>query len=460
MSSITQYFMKFVKSIVTRETLTTEFAQNLLLLFVIFFAFIPIRYVLTGYTENILGNYSDFTSISVYLSLIFAGGLGLWTIYLWMVYPPSNSILRLVGLFIATASLYILLLPHEQKTLGVYSIIKIACGIFVGYHVYKSDIALRYKDIFLWTIVGLGTVNAVIALIQFGFQSSIGLNMIGESPLSIFGWEIAKSVAHGTTFIRSYGLFPHANILGGLLVIISILNLYLINKYTQFSHHVVLFVTFCLISAGIFASQSRAALLAMAIAYLVYGLLLIRRDSKIALKSLAPITLWLAILLVIFFPWLSNRATLTDAALTERAVLAENTIQSVADNWLLGTGPGTNLIMLHGKLQNTTDYWLIQPVHNYFLINISDFGLIGLTAMVLILILFIKQIIHTIADRYMDHTWGFTLSAICIAIFILFWFDHYFYTYWPAQLLLALVLGFVARYVQQPKQIENGGVRN
>ncbi|HMR55131.1 MAG TPA: O-antigen ligase family protein [Candidatus Doudnabacteria bacterium] len=452
--------MRFVKSIVTRETFRSEFIANLLLLLAIVFAFIPIKYVLSGYTENILGRYSDFTAISVYLSLIFVVGLGLWTIYSWWTDPPSNSVLKFIGLFIAIALLYITFLPQEQTSLGIYSLTKIACGVLVGYHVYKSEITLKYKDFLLWTIVGLGAINAVIALIQFGVQSSIGLNLIGESPLSILGWEIAKSVAHGTTFIRSYGLFPHANILGAVLVIISLLNLYLINKSTQYLHHVGLFVTFCLISAGIFASQSRAALLSMGVSYLIYGSMILIRDKVNIILKLTPIVVWLVILLILFFPWLSNRTTLTDTAVAERVVLAETTAHSIADNWLLGTGPGTNLIMLHGKLQNTMDHWLIQPVHNYLLINISDFGLVGFITIILILFLFIKQIISSVKGRYTDHTWSFTLSSICIAIFILFWFDHYFYTYWPAQLLLAVILGLIARELRQPKRSENRGVQN
>jgi hypothetical protein len=444
--------MKFVKSIVTRETITTDVIQCFLLFSAILFTFIPIRYILHGYSAEILGRYSDFTAISVYLSLIFCSILSLLTIYSWLTNHPSTLLIKAAATLLVISLLYIFVVPNELKTVSVYNLIKITCGLFVGYYVYKSKITHKYKDIILWTSVGLAAVNAIIALIQFGLQSSIGLNMIGESPLSIFGWEIAKSVAHGTPFVRGYGLFPHPNTLGGILVIISIFNLYLLNKTTQFLHHVILISTFCLILGGIFVSQSRSALLAMFLSYAIVGVSMLKKKNWRLIQSLIFISIWLIILFFLFLPWLSNRATLNDHSMKERGILADTTIKLIADNWLLGTGPGTNLIMLHGKLQSSMDYWLIQPVHNYFLINISDLGLFGLTGIILILFLFFRQIHNSIQGGVLDHSWSLSLSTICFAVFILFWFDHYFYTYWPAQLLLALIIGFVAQDIQQSKQ--------
>jgi hypothetical protein len=75
----------------------------------------------------------------------------------------------------------------------------------------------------LWIIVGLGLIQAIIGILQFILQRSVGLFWLFESHIAPGIDGVAKIVIGGEKYIRAYGLFPHPNILGGFLLISIIL---------------------------------------------------------------------------------------------------------------------------------------------------------------------------------------------------------------------------------------------
>ena len=73
------------------------------------------------------------------------------------------------------------------------------------------------RNIFKITVF-LGVFHSIIGIWQFFVQRSVGLFWLKESLISSELPGIAKIILNGEKFIRSYGLFPHPNILGGFLV--------------------------------------------------------------------------------------------------------------------------------------------------------------------------------------------------------------------------------------------------
>jgi len=83
-----------------------------------------------------------------------------------------------------------------------------------------------------WQVVIIGIITisftqAIISLIQFFLQGSIGLSGHLESKLSPFLPGIAKISLGENLFIRGYGLFPHPNILGAFLAMGTLLTLFI-----------------------------------------------------------------------------------------------------------------------------------------------------------------------------------------------------------------------------------------
>ena len=74
------------------------------------------------------------------------------------------------------------------------------------------------KTTFIMVILS-GFFQAIIAIVQFLYQKSLGLAFLKESIFSPLDVDVAKVIIENHIFVRSYGLFPHPNILGGFLAV-------------------------------------------------------------------------------------------------------------------------------------------------------------------------------------------------------------------------------------------------
>jgi hypothetical protein len=68
-------------------------------------------------------------------------------------------------------------------------------------------------------IIISGAFQSVAAILQFIKQKSLDLTLLKETVFSVYDPGIAKIVINGDVFVRSYGFFPHPNILGGFLAL-------------------------------------------------------------------------------------------------------------------------------------------------------------------------------------------------------------------------------------------------
>lgn len=421
--------------------------------------FLPIRYIIPSQSNEILGYYSDFTSISLYLSLILVIFL-IYTFWDTILISIKNSQfwLILLGILLTVSSLAGIILTPELTTLILYKDVLIICGLVVGLIAFKSEIWLKYKEFFLNLFILLGVIESILALMQFGIQQSLGLNMIGESPLSTSLLGVAKLIINGEVYLRAYGTLPHPNILGGFLLIISILNLYLLNKTTQVSRGILYFASWTIISTGLVLSFSRSALITLFLAMSLWILLnLIRKNLKTG-KVIISILILISILLI-FKPFLIARSTWNDSAVSQRQIFTQADLNILKDKFVFGTGPGTNLFHMEQQLESKVDTRRIQPVHNFFLILITDTGIFGIVLLAGYIYLFfrlIKRVFNLTQSNGEVGQWAITILTIQLSIFILFWVDHYFYTIFSATLLLAITTGLALQEgIAIPKQKEN-----
>lgn len=436
----------FVKFTDSRETILNKF-QKILLYGIAFFIFLPFPYFFNTESANILGYHSDFTSIVAFPSFFLVCLLLITEVYRNLRY--SENFINFYNFWLISGIFWIsyhVTISTPLSAVIAYSAFKIFCALTVGYYVYKSSFWLNYKDFILWVIIILGSANAILAGIQFLLGNSIGLHLIGESPLSIDGSNIAKLIAHGTKYLRGYGFMPHPNILSGMLVIVTSLNLYLLNKYSQAKSEVILYLTLFLGISGVFFTFSRAGIAALLLVIITWGIYSLKVSSVTIGKTISSALVWCVVLGMILWPWISGRASISDPAVTERVLLNTATVELLEDHWLVGTGPGSNIIVLHGKLYGQVEAWVIQPVHNFWLITLSDLGLLGYVILIPIIAIVLMALTRFIGSES-PSLWLTTLLAALIGVIFLFWFDHYFYTYWPPQLLLWLILGMTAKEV-------------
>ncbi|MFH1535571.1 MAG: O-antigen ligase family protein, partial [Patescibacteria group bacterium] len=226
--------------------------------------------------------------------------------------------------------------------------------------------------------------------------------ILGERTFSVSTPGIAKFDFYGRQFLRPYATFPHPNVLAAfILVVISILNK---SKAVLFFGGIAIFLT-----------MSRTAIFAgfmLAIFYLRKKWLFL---AGVLVLILSPI-------LFIRFSSLANFDNLT---ILRRGELLGNAWQIFLKYPIFGVGLNNFIPAMAGNLITGPSRFL-QPVHNIFLLALSETGLIGLIGLISLIGL-------PIFRRPLLISWGI--------IIFLGMFDHYFLTLPQGYRLLFLVWG-------------------
>jgi len=334
------------------------------------------------------------------------------------IFWSQNKILALFG------SLKIL----EFYLLYLYMIFRI---IPLFYYSEKKTIVPRgtifnYKeqDIFVIIIIVTSLFQSFIGIAQFIFQKSLGLVFLKESIISPILPGIAKLVFNKHKIIRAYGLMPHPNILGGFLlfsIIITLLYKQLFHV-EQFEDSMIkdqnsLYISFkkwllrnlWLINAiliiqilALSLSFSKSAIIGLLIA-LVFIYYKSDKKSK-RMFHVEHSHVWLLLFLIflissflIFKPDLNS---IFIKSLKERLFYLNVPRGTFLANPLRGVGTGQFILAMPHFYQNVLLPWQFQPIHNVFLLILSELGIIGL----IIFVWWILQLFHVEQLSYYDKT--------------------------------------------------------
>ncbi len=108
---------------------------------------------------------------------------------------------------------------HTDKIVPRGTIKRISDNVFDNCSTWNN-----YRIIFKTLIFG-GFLQAIIGIIQFFSQSSIGITFLQESVFSAQEAGIAKIILLGSQIVRPYGLLPHPNLLAfflGITILITV----------------------------------------------------------------------------------------------------------------------------------------------------------------------------------------------------------------------------------------------
>lgn len=258
--------------------------------------------------------------------------------------------------------------------------------------------------------------QAGIASLQFFRQQPLfEYQVLGETQLT-GSINIARSIFRTGEKILPYGTTAHPNILAGSLVILTMLWLKLRDQRREnFTWQALVFVT--IISWTLFLTQSYSAIIALAVFFIFQSL------PKI--KHWAP---WLAgggiiaIPLMLFFMPLR----LQSESLLRRNFLNTQAIAVITKNPLDGVGLSAFSTTLKTPAANQAELVrFVQPVHNVFLLLLTETGWLGLG----IFFLTVKHFKNT------EHWYWL------VALIPLLSLDHYLVTQWAGMMMLGLLLG-------------------
>ncbi len=339
----------------------------------------------------VLGRRVDFLSPTLHLTDIL--------IFLLLVtkFPkiPVNKITLGILLFI-TLNVFFALRPE----VAAYKWVKVLEYVFLG--LYIRETKQKFSSMAPFLSIGV-LYSSLIAIGQFLLQRTIGgpLWFLGERTFTNQTPGVAQFF-WGKLMLRSYATFPHPNVLGGFLAILLPLIL------TQWKKRKLLYSSTILLGCiALFLTFSRSAWIAA-----IVGILFVFLKKKFFIPLLTC-------LVILLFPIVSSFG-LQDESIVVRQELNASALAMFSESPMFGKGLGNFLVTLPDHLSSREIYFL-QPVHNIYLLLLSETGVVGLFMFLWIL-------------------WRAKKHWVIIIVFFLGLVDHYFLTLQQGQLLLVILL--------------------
>lgn len=319
----------------------------------------------------------------------------------------SKKVLLALPLFLNFV-LHIILHPNINAAIGIFRISLLTTLFLIIAPLFKQWIENGNK-IFLYIYAPL-LFQLILSILQVYLGRDLNLQFLGES--SLLAGTINSSFMSLSTgeVLRGYGLFPHPNVLAGFAVAISLLAMRIYRKRDY--RFWIIIVTSILITVLTFSRIHIVLLL-------------------VSLSIMA--TFQLKTHLFSFFPFLVERfQTLTfgSTSVKERLLLFNESLEIIKNNFIFGVGSGEFSRYLSNDIRTVSNISLFQPVHNIFLLMISEYGFLGFLT-------FIPYLVYILVNTNKGILF-ISISIFCIVGIGMF--DHYLLSLPQGLLLLFLML--------------------
>jgi len=318
-------------------------------------------------------------------------------------------------------SIYILLQGiFKGGFLSLLTSLRLLLYIFTFYNLLKSIKGILTQKIMVYILIGsilLVIFQGVIALLQFSGGSSLGLSLLGESQV-VSGMKGSSFLTlNNQLFLRGYGTFPHPNVFAGWLIFNILLGWYLFDSMSKKrDYSILLMILSSLVLVLTFSRISFLVCVSLWIAFIIKTFV----KSK-EIKNFAFIGLISERVLNIF-----NSG---DSSWNDRFELIKASFKIIRENILIGVGLSKFVANMGSSVpRSDKGILLLQPVHNIFLLLISEIGLIGFCLFSTLLYFFFK-----------DREWSLRFVMGLLAVLIIGMFDHYLGSL-PQGLVLSLIL--------------------
>jgi O-antigen ligase len=245
--------------------------------------------------------------------------------------------------------------------------------------------------------------------------------------------------------LRAYGSFSHPNVFGGFLAVSLVLTAWLWERWRG-KHRPVLFSFAIIFSATLVITFSRSAWLAVGVSALVGAALMLwfrKRLPREAIPMLAGSLFVILITSAVFVQPLFARfdpsERLEAISIAERAGQYTTVHEVILRNPITGVGFGAYTAALAKEFPGGPS-WSYQPIHNAFLLVLSEIGVLGFLAM-LLWTLSVDRF-HLRALHLRGGIFAASIGAILLVVAL---FDHYLWSSWQGLALAAFVLSLTIR---------------
>lgn len=304
----------------------------------------------------------------------------------------------------------------KNQIVALYRFVKIIeflTVFLIGRDLFKK---INKKTVLL-SLLLIGCFQIFLVVYQLVFKQSFqGLfYFFGERLLNLSIPGIAKASLNGVELLRPYGTFSHPNSLAGFFLLLYFF--VLINN--RFKNYFFLKYSVLLIySILIFLSFSKVAIITLILLNTLFYL----SNKKIKCFSCMVTRIIIPVMISLVF----LQATTDPLTVSKRIELIKNAFIIIKDNLLFGVGLGNYLIVQSG-IPSKFPLFINQPVHNIFLLFISETGIFVAAVILYYFFIFFKK-----------------NPFIFLAVILTGFFDHYWLTLQQNFLLLAFIYGSVS----------------
>lgn len=330
-------------------------------------------------------------------------------------------------LFIAWSGLS--LIWSIDKLTGFYLWIKLLEGIALFFIILTLEIDTNK---ILWPLTITTSWQGLLAVWQFITQSIISNKWLGLAvhQAGRLGEIVIEN--NSSRWLRAYGTFSHPNILGGFCSLGLLATLELL-PLTPKKYQIILTLLAIANAWGVFFSFSRSAWLATIIILLIILLKSLSEKNYLIIKNLIVIFSVVFLLTIIFFNLIMVRGNfsnrLEQKSLNERQLQIKESFKIIKSSTILGIGINNYTAML-AFFNPQIPIYLLQPVHNIYLLILTELGWVGFILFIFFIFLLFIQ---TKNYYYKKIIWLTPLLLIAL-------FDHYFWTQYSSIILFWLIL--------------------
>ncbi|MDP3888503.1 MAG: O-antigen ligase family protein [bacterium] len=365
----------------------------------------------------------DYLSPTIYLTdLLVLGLLFVWLLKIRNWELGIRNWLKKYW-YILVFFLYLLLssLLAANSSAALYKFLKVLELSFFGFYVFKN---YRLFNNLVLKLLPLALIyEAIIVYLQIIKQASFGLWILGERTFFAGTPGIALADFGQGLFLRPYGTFSHPNSLSGFFLIsLFLVTPYWYRKNKKFCPFFLLFTIPVLLFAFSRAVWVVSLLSVMGMSYWFWG-----KGKRIITLIVFVFVAFIGFTLL-FLPILGAQPS------HERIGLLRTSVEMINLSPITGVGLN-NFISLLPVFWQTGQTYLLQPVHNIYLLVAAENGLIGLLFFLWFLYLTFKKLI-------LNRPANFFLYPF-LSILLLGLFDHYWLTLQQNMLLFSIVLGLI-----------------
>lgn len=395
---------------------------------------------------NVSGIRVDYLSPTIYATDIILFLLFLLVLFRMGFIYTFSLMQKHGGMFFITSVFFVIASIGMVPLLGVYLWVRLCMLLFLGLYCARYINTIN-QLVFIGVLFAVASYfESLLGILQFISQSSLNgwLYYLGERTFTGNTPGIANVAIDGNLLLRPYGTFSHPNVLGGYLLISSLLVLFFSFRNTHRSMHTVMLFFLVIMSIAILLTLSRVVIIAWFVIVCSW-LLSVVFKKKPYRKSIVYTLLFGIALGVFVVPFLKlavlrfTETSFVEDAVTQRTQLLLDAITLIKQYPFFGVGMG-GFIPAIAQL-HSLPYILLQPVHNIFLLIAAETGLVGFSIFTGFILLTVVRLITKIFVQQLfvkEHA-VFLLLLLCIVFIGLF--DHYFVTLQQGQLLFAFILG-------------------